>query len=535
MTTSADCKPQPQTLWNQTIVWGPRTPIKKVFPLAEPKLELYWRLGVSGLSVVLVGYIFAHLLSLSPSKIDSSSENPLSLSTVITSTTVLAGIYLYLERPEAEKHYRRRHRELVGVGSFLLLFIMFALSAAYTLLPAINGSHCTEETTFLFHCFIVGEFWIELTSATTLIHLIVLSVLFFGGVLLQLLRIPRGLARRDRITENAHLIQESLVRIAALQSSNAIDALDEASLWSAPNPRKQKLKLYGFEALICLLHWIILTTTKVIPICILRFFNQLPSWPPELTWCHFLIVTSFSSFMTICAFYSFHSVRAEYQKLSAKVPSYLFFIVSAYFSLSIDLILTIKLTSPWPLITSLAFSGTYACFWHRATKEVLPTPDKKARNNPSRFCDDSHPLSTTEIQKNLDHQKRGYFKKVLTSFSIASKFDRRLHFSEATCYLLPESPEGSSSWTIQPSKSEGLRRYSCRAIISTHLTINSFNARMGLLQLIEYGLELRSNQEDYNAAIQGEIVAIDKTIVPSANTRSYSTSKTLFNFNDHWS
>lgn len=535
MTTSADCKTQPQTLWNKTIVWDPRTPIKKIFPFTDPKLEPYWRVGFSGLSVVLVGYISAHLLSFSPSKTYSSSENPLSLSTVITSTTILAGVYLYLERSEAEKHYSRRHRELVETGAFLLLFIMFALSAAYTVLPAINGSHCAEELPYFLHCFAVGDFWIELTSATTLIHLIVLSVLLFGGILLQVLRIPRGLARRDRITGNVHRIQESLVRIAALQSSNAIDALDEASLWSATKPRRQKSKLYGSEALICLLHGAILNTAKVIPLCILHFFNQLPSGPPKFTWCWLLIVTSFSSFLAVYALYSFHSVKAEYQKLSAKVPSYLFCIASAYLSLSFELILAIKLASPWPLITSLIFTGTYTYFWHRATKKVLQPPAKEARNNPSRIRSDSRPLSTTEIQEVLDHQESAHFKKCLTSFSIASKFDRRLHFSKATCYLLPKSPEGTSSWTTKPSKSERLKRYSCRAIISTHLTITSFDVRIGLIQLIEDGLKLRSNQDDYNAATQGELVAIDKTIVPSINTRSYSTSKTLFNFNDHCS
>ena len=534
MSNSADRKTRPHTFWNKTIVWDRQKPIPKSFPITNSRLKSFLGVSILGLAVILLGLICAHFLSLSPLKIYSSSENPLSLSTVITTTTVLAGIYLYLERPESEKHYSQEDRELVNLGLGLTLLTVFVLSSAYSMLPAINSSHCAEDPSLLLHCFAVGAFWIELTSATTLVHLLMLSVLSIGGMLLHQLRLPWGLARKDRIMGNARAIQYSLARIAALQSSNAIDALDEASLWSAPKPRRQKLKLYGREALICLLHWVILNTAKVIPIGILRFFNQLPSWPPELSWCHLLIMISFSSFLTVATFYAFHSVKAEYQKLSARVPFYLLCIVSAYFSLSAELIITIKLTSFWPLIISLIFTGTYAYFWHRATKEVLQNPDKEARNNPSRFCDDSRPLNTTEIQKVLDHQKRGHFRKVLTSFSIASKFDRRIHFSKATCYLLPKSPEGTSSWTIKPSKNEGFRRYSCRAIISTHLTITSFSARMGLLQLIEYGLKLRSNQEEYDAAAQGELVAIDKTIVPSANTRSYSTSKTLFNLNDPW-
>lgn len=533
MTKSADCNTRPQTFWDKIIVWEPRTPIRKIFPFTEIKTELYFSVGFSGLLVVLVGFMFAQFLSFSPSKIYSTSENPLSLATVITSTTVLAGVYLYLERPEAEKHYSRRHRELVETGSFFLLFIIFTLSAAYTILPAINGSHCTEDFSFPLSCFVVGAFWIELTSATSLIHLIVLAVLLFGGILLQQLRFPRGLARRDRMAQNASHIQDSLARIAALQSSNAINPLDEASLWSAPKPRTQKLRLYGREAFICILHGTILATTKVVSFYMLHFFNQLPSWPPDLTWYRLLILTSFSSLLMVYAFYSFHSAKAEYRKHSALDPDYLSCIAPAFLTLSIELILTIKFTSPWPLITSLILTGIYARFWHRSTKEVLQSPDKNARNNPGKICDDNLPLSTTEIQKVLDLQNEGHFQKFVTSFSIASKFDRRLHFSKATCYLLPNSPEGTSSKTIKPSISERLGKYSCKAIIFTHLAITSFDARVSLFHLIEYGLRLRSNQEDYIAATQGEPVAIDKATVPSIETEPDSAPKTQFKYNNH--
>ena len=139
MSNSADRKTRSHTIWDATIVWKPQTPIQKIFPIANSRLEPFLGVGFFGLGVILMGLICAHLLSLSPFKIYSSSENPLSLSTVITITTVLAGIYLYLERPEAEKHYSHEHRELVNLGLGLTLFTVFTLSSAYSMLPAINS------------------------------------------------------------------------------------------------------------------------------------------------------------------------------------------------------------------------------------------------------------------------------------------------------------------------------------------------------------------------------------------------------------
>lgn len=317
MSNSADRKIRPHTFWNKTIVWGRQTPIQKIFPIANSRLEPFLGVGIFGLAVILVGLICAHFLSLSPLKIYSSSENPLNLSTVITTTTVLAGIYLYLERPEAEKHYSQEHRELVNLGLGLTLFTVFALSSAYSMLPAINSSRCAEGPSLLLHCFAVGAFWIELTSATTLVHLLMLSVLFIGGMLLHQLRLPWGLARIDRITGNARDIQDTLARIAAQHSSMVTNSQDEASLWSATNPRKQKLKLYGRETLICISHATFLGVSKAALLSLLYFSNQLPSWQPDFTWYRLLILTSISSLLLVYSLYNFHSIKVEYQKLSS--------------------------------------------------------------------------------------------------------------------------------------------------------------------------------------------------------------------------
>lgn len=476
-----------------------------------------------------MGLICAHLLSLSPFKIYSSSENPLSLSTVITITTVLAGIYLYLERPEAEKHYSHEHRELVNLGLGLTLFTVFTLSSAYSMLPAINSSRCAEDPSLLLHCFAVGEFWIELTSATTLVHLLMLSVLLIGGMLLHQLRLPWGLARRDRIMGNARAIQDSLARLAAQRSSKVINAQDEVSLWSATNPHKQKLKLYGRETKICTAHATFLGVSKTALLCLLYF-----TWQTDFTWYRLLsslILTSISSLLLVISLYIVHSRKVEYQKLSSNVTAYLFGFLSIYFILLFNFILAAKLVSFLPLIISPIFAVGYAYWWHRSTRKVLNKTSKPTRKDPYKTCAETPSLSITGIQEVLDHQEGDYFQKFLSSFSLASEFYDRIYFSKDTWYLLPDyattlpetakTSEGASSHMPKSSIGRQLSKYSCRTIISTDLAIKSFESGVRLIRLIEGGLKLRSNQKDYDVATQGELVAIDKTIVPSGNTRSY--------------
>ena len=552
MSNSADRQTRPHTFWNKTIVWDRQTPIQKLFPITNSRLQSFLGVSIFGLAIIiLVGLICAHFLSLSPLKIYSSSENPLSLSTVITTTTVLAGIYLYLERPEAEKHYSQEHRELVNIGLGLTLLTVFALSSAYSMLPAINSSHCAEDPSLLLNCFAVKAFWIELTSATTLVHLLMLSILFIGGMLLHQLRLPWGLARRDRIMGNARDIQDSLARIAAQRSSKVTNSQDEASLWSATNPRKQKLKLYGRETKICIAHAAFLGVSKTALLCLLYFSNQLPSWQTDFTWYRLLILTSISSLLLVISLYKVHSIKVEYQKLSSNVTVYLFGFLCIYFALLFNLILAAKLVSWWPLIISLIFAGAYAYWWHRSTRKILHKTSKPTRKDPNKICAETLSLSTTEIQKILDHpeedqeenRKEDNFQKFLTSFSIASRFDNRLHFSKGTCYLLPASvitlpataktSEGAPPEMPKSSKDRQLSKYSCGKIISTHLAIKSFETSARLIRLIEDGLKLRSNPEDYNAAAQGEAVAIDRALVPPFETEPHSAPKTLFNFNDH--
>ena len=213
------------------------------------------------------------------------------------------------------------------------------------------------------------------------------------------------------------------------------------------------------------------------------------------------------------------------------MTAYLFGFLSIYFILLFNFILAAKLVSFLPLIISPIFAVGYAYWWHRSTRKVLNKTSKPTRKDPYKTCAETPSLSITGIQEVLDHQEGDYFQKFLSSFSLASEFYDRIYFSKDTWYLLPDyattlpetakTSEGASSHMPKSSIGRQLSKYSCRTIISTDLAIKSFESGVRLIRLIEGGLKLRSNQKDYDVATQGELVAIDKTIVPSGNTRSY--------------
>ena len=255
-----------------------------------------------------------------------------------------------------------------------------------------------------------------------------------------------GLARIDRITGNARDIQDTLARIAAQHSSMVTNSQDEASLWSATNPRKQKLKLYGRETLICISHATFLGVSKAALLSLLYFSNQLPSWQPDFTWYRLLILTSISSLLLVYSLYNFHSIKVEYQKLSSNVTAYLIGFLSIYFTLPINLILAAKLVSYWPLIISpysperMRTGGTAPPekFFIKPVNRLEKTPTNSAPKPLTKHYRNSKILDHPQEDRE-ENRKEDNFQKFLTSFSIASRFYNRLHFSKGTFYLLPAS------------------------------------------------------------------------------------------------
>ncbi len=519
----------PRTFWNKAIVWDKHTSHKKFFPYSGPKSTALLFFGVPALAVIIAGYITGLLFSLSPIKIYSSDPNPLNLATVLTTTTVVAGIFLYSETSEAEKRYSRKNREILSLGSFFVLFLVFDLSAAYTIIPAINQSRCTDDTFSILNCILTSEFWLYLTLSSTLVHLIVLTILLFGCILLQQLRIPTGVARKDRILSNARAISDSVAKIDMQRPSGVLPTDIDFALWNAANPLYKKGKLFTQITIHCTLNVAILSLLKFLLLYVSTKLGFFPSIEPKSPWFYFLAYATTSSFFLTTGFYFFYGWRIEVSKRGFSIPAGINGIWLIGLAVLLDIAAASKLLEIWPLVISTVLTIGYIKVWNASLKLTLHKRlPASGVSELSRKDRSSQKLES--VQHLMTSDTNNGFYKFKTSIENFSQLDSQFSMSEIKCYFGPDPSSSSSrpkSFSEQAIQLTGIPK-----VISTVQSIDSYNTAVSLIQLIETGLMLRSSQSEYDQASPGEYVPFRFTIAPldiywSRNTQDAEFSRKI--------
>lgn len=470
---------------------------------------LLWLLAPA-VAIVLAGYMTAVLLSLSPLKTYSSGSNPLSLSTVLTITTLVAGLCLYFEKADAEHTYSRKNRELITTGSFFGLFTVFVLSAAYIVLPAIAKSNCAESSYLIFSCLFQGDFWINLTLASIAIHLFLLALLLFGCILLYQFRIPTGVAKKDLITGNAHLISRTLSKVAALRSTHSVIAEDEHTLWANNKTPSGKIKIYSHLVGYCALNIVLLSILKLVPLIAIVKLGGFSLKDANFSFTVLLVFPATSSLLLVSGLYFIFTWKLEYTSQSLSISANAMGIWLVILAILCDFIIAAKLASFLAIIIFALMTFAYGFVWHTALGNVIHRNPKVSTITPfQKPKANGEQLSIENIQNLLSCPRKKSFRKYHTSIFLLPKFDDRFSSTHNIC-LLEQDDNADSPTPRSQSTNRFVQFLKIERILKKKLTIDSFSTLISLVELIENGLKLRSNQLAYDEAGPGETINFER-------------------------